>query len=65
MEFIQYEVNGAVGKITIARVALTFRDSLWLRSAYNRYNVNYVNGDGDWNNKYTKNRNAGLCPICL
>lgn len=41
---------------------MTFRDALWLRSAYNRYNVNYVNGDGDWNNKYTNNRNVGLCP---
>lgn len=34
----------------------------WLRSAYNRYNVKYVYGDGDWSLKCTDDRNAGLCP---
>lgn len=34
----------------------------WLRSAYSRYRVYYVLGDGDWDNSLTKNRSAGLCP---
>lgn len=34
----------------------------WLRSAYSRYDVNYVGGDGDWNFDYTRNSYAGLCP---
>ena len=34
----------------------------WLRSAYGRYGVYYVAGDGDWYCTYTPNRSAGLCP---
>ena len=34
----------------------------WLRSAYTRYNVYYVYGDGDWDAKYTLYSHAGLCP---
>lgn len=34
----------------------------WLRSAYTSYNVSSVSGDGDWQLKFTLNRNAGLCP---
>ena len=34
----------------------------WLRSAYPRYTVYYVYGDGDRYNSYTKYRAAGLCP---
>ena len=34
----------------------------WLRSAWDRHNVNYVDGDGDGNREFTANRSAGLCP---
>lgn len=34
----------------------------WLRSAYSRYRVYYVNGDGDWPHSFTTLRSAGLCP---
>lgn len=34
----------------------------WLRSAYSRYNVHYLSGDGDWNYEYTLGRYAGLSP---
>lgn len=34
----------------------------WLRTAYSRCNVSYVDGDGDWLDTYTFRRNAGLCP---
>lgn len=34
----------------------------WLRSIWYRSNVYYVNGDGDWNYKYTNDRYVGLCP---
>ena len=33
-----------------------------LRSASSRCYVNYVNGDGDWNHRFSNNRNLGLCP---
>lgn len=34
----------------------------WLRSAYDGYDVRFVDGDGYWYSRYTKSRNAGLCP---
>ena len=34
----------------------------WLRSAYARYSVHYVSGDGDWYSDCTLYRDAGLCP---
>ncbi len=34
----------------------------WLRSAYARYSVDYVNGDGVWDSETTEYRDAGLCP---
>ena len=34
----------------------------WLRSAFSRYYVHYVYGDGDWDTNYTEFSHAGLCP---
>ncbi len=48
-----YMYDGYTGRQTI----LT-----WLRSAYHRYHVYYVSGDGFWSSFYTFYRNAGLCP---
>lgn len=33
-----------------------------LRSAYNRWDVYYVYGDGDWNSSLCNSRDLGLCP---